>query len=112
MLVYSRYRGPSSVLAPAVSQARYGAGKPCTTTKKWLIGERFLPHCLLYCYLRFVGFSAISGIIVGDMYKVVVRARAIRDVVGAPLSQLGGASPDLYLGNDGALGGDGMSGED
>ena len=46
------------------------------------------------------------------MYKVVVRARAIRDVVGAPLSQLGGASPDLYLGNDGALGGDGMSDED
>ena len=33
-------------------------------TKKWLIGERFLPHCLLYCSLRLVYFSAISRIIV------------------------------------------------
>ena len=78
-------------------------------TKKWLIGERFLPHCLLYCSLRLVYFSAISRIIVGHVYKVAVRARAIRDVVADSLSQLGGASPGVYLGNDGVSGGDGMS---
>ena len=71
-----------------------------------------MPHCLLYCSLRLVYFSAISRIIVGDVYKVVVRARAIRDVVADPLSQLGGASPGVYLGNDGVSGGDGMSDED
>ena len=81
-------------------------------TKKWLIGERFLPHCLLYCSLRLVYFSATSRIIVGDVAKVVVRDRAIRDVVADSLSQLGGASPGVYLGNDGVSGGDGMSDED
>ena len=67
-------------------------------TKKWLIGERFLPHCLLYCSLRLVYFSAISRIIVGDVYKVVVRARAIRDLVADSLNQLGGASPAFTWG--------------
>ena len=32
-----------------------------------------------------------------------------RDVVADSLSQLGGASPGVYLGNDGVSGGDGMS---